>query len=170
MKTLLLDKMYQPIAFITFRPVVRLVYKDKVDVLSVWNEEPFINGDNYPSVIRLKEYIRKKPRVPRFNRRGIFRRDLLTCQYTGRRYPPSKLTVDHVIPKSQGGKSTWENCVTSSLEANARKGDRTPAQAGMRLLAKPAVPTQALATEYVLTLPTHPDWQMYFPESMVIEH
>ena len=90
------------------------------------------------------------------------------CQYTGQRYPPSKLTVDHVVPKSQGGKSTWENCVTSSLHANAHKGDRTPAQAGMQLLSKPTAPTQALATEYVLTLPTHPDWHTYFPDAEVI--
>ena len=166
MKTLLLDKIYQPIAFLPLRRMVKLIFNNKVDVISTWDDEPFLKG-RYPAVIRLKRYIRKRPRIPRFNRRGVFRRDLFQCMYTGEILPPSQLTVDHVFPKCKGGKSTWENCVTSSLDANAKKGDRTPEEAGMRLIRRPTAPAHFLTLEYVLYRNPHSDWASFFPQ---VEH
>jgi len=162
-KTLLLDKVYRPISFLNFHRMVRLVMTGKADVIAEWKGVPIYKGMDYPAVIILKNYVRKKPLVPRFNFRGVFRRDLYRCCYTGVVLPPSQLTVDHVIPKARGGKSVWENCVTASLAVNAAKGNRTPEEAGLKLLRKPVAPVDALALEYAVISNPHPEWGDYFP-------
>lgn len=164
MKTLLLDKIYQPVAFIGFKNLARKIAKDKVDIVSVWKDKYFIEDTKYPAIVKLKEYIRKRPLIPRFSRKGVFKRDKYICQYTGIKYSPSKLTIDHVIPKSQGGKNTWENCVTCSNQANSVKGDRTPEEAGMILLRKPAAPAHSLFIEFWSMSNPHLDWAAYFPD------
>lgn len=85
------------------------------------------------------------------------------CQYTGEILPPAQLTVDHVVPKSKGGKSTWENCVTASLKVNAEKADRTPDQAGLKLLRPAKAPPDSLGLEYAVMQSVHEDWEVYFP-------
>jgi 5-methylcytosine-specific restriction endonuclease McrA len=162
-KTLLLDKMYRPIAFLPFHRMVRLVMTNKVDIISEWENVFMYKGMLYPAIIILKSYIRKKPLVPRFNFRGIFRRDTFHCQYSGAILPSSQLTVDHIIPKARGGKSTWDNCVTASLAINAAKGNRTPEEAGLKLIRKPVAPTDSLALEFSVISDPHPDWGTYFP-------
>jgi 5-methylcytosine-specific restriction endonuclease McrA len=164
MKTLLLDKVYRPISFISYRRTARLVLTGKATVISEWKGTPFYNGLNYPAIIVLKKYVRKKPLLPRFNFRGVFRRDFYVCQYTGISLPPNQLTVDHIIPRSRGGKSTWENCVTASLAVNAAKADRTPEEAGLKLLRPATAPPDALALEYAVMQVVHPDWEPYFPD------
>ncbi len=90
-----------------------------------------------PSVIRLTEY-RRIPRQTRaISRKNILLRDHSTCQFCGRQLPPSELTLDHVVPRSRGGKSSWENLVACCHRCNNRKGSRTPEQAGLKLLRKP---------------------------------
>lgn len=163
MKTLLLDKMYRPIAFLPFHKMVRLVMTGKADSIAEWEGVPMYKGMDYPAIILLKNYVRKRPLLPRFNFRGVFRRDLFRCQYSGVILPPSQLTVDHVIPKARGGKSVWDNCVTASLAINAAKGNRTPEEAGLKLLRKPIAPTDSLALEYAVIPNPYPGWEMYFP-------
>jgi len=163
MRTLVLDKQYRPISFVGYRRMIKHVAKGKVDILSRWDGVSFYNGQDLPAIIRLKSYVRKKPLLPRFNFRGVFRRDFFTCQYTGEILHPSKLTVDHVVPRAAGGKSTWENCVTASLEVNAAKGNRTPEEAGLKLLNEPKAPKDQLALEYAVMQYIHDDWEMYFP-------
>lgn len=161
MKTLLLDSAYQPIAFIGFRNLAKKLAKEKVEVLADWDY--IIHSElKYPATVKLKGYLRKRPIVPRFSRKGMFKRDLFTCQYTGISYTPAKLTIDHVIPRVLGGKSTWENCVTCSLEVNAKKGARTPEQAGMKLLKQPSAPIQAIYYEFCSIKEKHLSWQDYF--------
>jgi 5-methylcytosine-specific restriction endonuclease McrA len=87
-----------------------------------------------PRVILLLAYDRVPRRQVRFSRFNIYARDRNTCQYCGRRFSRSELNLDHVIPRSQGGSSRWENVVCSCHACNRRKGGRTPDQAGMRLL------------------------------------
>ena len=135
----------------------------KASIISEWTGVPFYDGMDYPSIIILKKYVRKKPILPKFNFRGVFRRDLYTCCYTGEILPPNQLTVDHIIPRSRGGKSTWENCVTASLDVNAAKGNKTPEEAGLKLLKKPQIPQDSLALEYAILELVHPDWAVYFP-------
>jgi 5-methylcytosine-specific restriction endonuclease McrA len=93
-----------------------------------------------PRVILLIAYDRVPKRRVRFSRYNIFARDKNTCQYCGRRFARSELNLDHVIPRSQGGTSTWENVVCSCHLCNRQKGGRTPAQARLRLIAHPKRP------------------------------
>ena len=93
-----------------------------------------------PRVILLVTYDRVPKRRVRFSRYNIFARDKNTCQYCGRRFARSELNLDHVIPRSQGGTSTWENVVCSCHRCNRQKGGRTPAQAKIKLIAQPRKP------------------------------
>ena len=93
-----------------------------------------------PRIIRLLFYDRLPRSEVKFNRRNIFARDRNSCQYCGKRYPTSELSLDHIIPKSMGGKSIWENMVCSCTKCNVKKGGRTPRQAGMTLVQKPVRP------------------------------
>jgi 5-methylcytosine-specific restriction endonuclease McrA len=93
-----------------------------------------------PRVILLIAYDRVPKRRVRFSRYNIFARDRSTCQYCGRRYPRNELNLDHVIPRSQGGISNWENVVCSCHDCNRKKGGKTPFQAKMRLVAPPKRP------------------------------
>jgi 5-methylcytosine-specific restriction endonuclease McrA len=93
-----------------------------------------------PEVVTLSEYDRLPSAAVTFSRRNIFKRDRFTCQYCGAQPGSEELTLDHVIPRSQGGESRWDNCVLACLACNKRKADRTPEQAGMRLRHKPVRP------------------------------
>jgi len=93
-----------------------------------------------PRVILLLAYDRVPKRRVRFSRYNIFARDKSTCQYCGRRFSRPELNLDHVIPRAQGGTSTWENVVCSCHECNRRKGGRTPTEARMRLITQPRKP------------------------------
>jgi 5-methylcytosine-specific restriction endonuclease McrA len=97
-----------------------------------------------PEVILLSKYDKiKKPRNT-FSRRLIFKRDNYTCQYCGKKPGSEELNIDHVLPSSKGGLTTWENCVLSCVECNSRKADRTPQQAGMHLNRMPCKPPYAM--------------------------
>ena len=93
-----------------------------------------------PRIIRLLFYDRLPRTEVTFNRRNIFARDKNRCQYCGKRYPTSELSLDHIIPRSAGGKAVWENIVCACTNCNVKKGGRTPQQAHMTLIQKPARP------------------------------
>jgi 5-methylcytosine-specific restriction endonuclease McrA len=95
-----------------------------------------------PAIIRLIKFIRRiyRREVP-FSRKNVLVRDEYTCQYCGNEYTSGGLTVDHIVPKVQGGANTWVNVVACCRECNMRKGGRTPRQAGMQLVRKPFKPT-----------------------------
>lgn len=93
-----------------------------------------------PRVIVLVSYDRVPRRHVRFSRHNVYARDRDTCQYCARRFPRSELNLDHVVPRSQGGLSTWDNVVCSCHACNRRKGGRTPEQSGIRLLRTPSRP------------------------------
>ena len=162
METLLLDKQYKPIAFISDRRVGRLLMTDKAFSISDWNGVPFYGKILYPAILVLREYTRRKPLLPRFNFKGVFRRDMYQCQYTGAILPPTRLTVDHIIPKARGGRSTWENCVASDKAVNAAKGNHTPEEVGLKLLRPAKAPSDTLALEYATMETVHTDWEQYF--------
>ena len=93
-----------------------------------------------PEVIVLTSYDRLPSNAVTFSRRNIFKRDRFTCQYCGKQPGSEELTIDHVLPRAQGGISTWENCVLACVECNAKKADRTPDQARMPLRREPVRP------------------------------
>jgi len=94
-----------------------------------------------PRVILLIAYDRVPKRRVRFSRHNIFARDKNTCQYCGKRFATSDLNLDHVVPRSQGGITSWENVVCSCHRCNRLKGGLTPVQAGMRLISPPRKPS-----------------------------
>jgi hypothetical protein len=93
-----------------------------------------------PKILLLNDFDRLPMSEVKFNRQSIFERDNFTCQYTGRVCRPKDLTLDHVIPRDRGGRTTWENIVTCAREINVRKANRLPHEAGLRLLRKPERP------------------------------
>ena len=106
--------------------------------------EPFIRAIRLrlrvPEVVVLTGYDRLPSAAVAFSRRNVFKRDHYACQYCGVQPGGEELTIDHVVPRSQGGTSTWENCVLSCVACNKRKADRTPDQAGMKLRKRPVRP------------------------------
>lgn len=116
-----------------------------------------------PSVVSLKEYIKPADR-PAFTRFNVFLRDKFICQYSGQRLPAHELTFDHVIPRSRGGRTSWENVVTASSEYNLRKGSRTLEQAGLTLLQRPRRPDTWELLENGRSFPPnylHESWRDY---------
>jgi 5-methylcytosine-specific restriction endonuclease McrA len=114
-----------------------------------------------PRVIRLLEYDRVPKQTVKFNRRNIFARDHNQCQFCGKRFPTSELSLDHVIPRSQGGKTTWENIVCACVDCNVRKGGRTPKQANMALIRKPEKPRRSPMLAMKLSQRKYRSWQSF---------
>jgi 5-methylcytosine-specific restriction endonuclease McrA len=114
-----------------------------------------------PRVIRLLGYEKLPRQTIKFNRRNIFARDANQCQYCGRKFATSELSLDHVIPRSQGGQTTWENIVCSCLDCNVRKGGRTPRQAHMSLIRKPEKPKRSPVLNLKLTHRKYQSWKTF---------
>lgn len=93
-----------------------------------------------PEIIVLKNYDKFPERDVKLTRRNLLVRDGFMCQYTGSKVSASEATIDHILPQSRGGRTTWENVVISCIDANRKKADMTPAEAGMRLLKHPRKP------------------------------
>jgi 5-methylcytosine-specific restriction endonuclease McrA len=114
-----------------------------------------------PRIIRLLFYDRLPRGEVKFNRRNIFARDKNRCQYCGKKYPTSELSLDHVIPRSMGGKSVWENMVCSCVHCNVKKGGRTPVQAGLKLVQKPIKPRHNPFVHFHLGHERYHSWKQF---------
>jgi 5-methylcytosine-specific restriction endonuclease McrA len=160
-RVLVLNATYEPINVCTVRRAVVLLLKAKAELLEEW-EEQLRSGSctvPRPAVIRLVSYVR----VPRdthrrkITRRAVFARDGWACQYCGSR---SQLTVDHVIPRSKGGPSSWDNIVASCAPCNRRKGDHHLQHIGMSLRRAPRAPGPHVFIQ--VASPTIPQsWRQY---------
>jgi 5-methylcytosine-specific restriction endonuclease McrA len=162
-RVLVLNATYEPINVCTVRRAVVLLLKEKAEVIehADWELHSVNTTMTRPAVIRLVSYVR----IPRdthrrkITRRAVFARDDWTCQYCGAR---TQLTVDHVVPRSKGGASTWENIVASCAPCNRRKGDSLPRQVGMHLRRPPRTPSQNVFIQ--VASPTIPAaWRQYLP-------
>ena len=114
-----------------------------------------------PRIIRLLVYEKLPRQDVKFNRRNIYARDSNRCQYCGKKFPTSELSLDHVIPRSQGGGTTWDNIVCSCVDCNVRKGGRTPRQANMTLIRKPEKPKRSPLLNLKLTQKKYQSWQSF---------
>lgn len=157
---LLLNLNYEPISVCRTRRAVVLVLTRKAE--PVENAPVELRTVNMsfpvPSVLRLNYYVRVKRREVPLTKRNILRRDNNTCQYCGAR--GRMMTTDHVIPKALGGADSWENMVCACPECNARKGNRTPSQANMKLRRKPKAPHYVtFALNALGDIPE--DWRQY---------
>lgn len=142
LRTLLLNSWGLPHAILNWREAICLVYENKVHVFEEYEETVSSPSITYfvPAVLQLKRTVRPVKKSIRFSRINVFTRDNFTCQYCGARFPMTQLNYDHVVPRRLGGKTTWDNIVTSCLPCNEKKGGRTPEQAKMKLRRQPAKP------------------------------
>jgi 5-methylcytosine-specific restriction endonuclease McrA len=114
-----------------------------------------------PTVIVAANYSKVPMRRPHFGPRGIWERDGGVCQYTGRKLAPREGNIDHVVPRSRGGATSWENCVLAHREVNSRKADRLPQEAGLRLLRRPSAPKALPATALIRNQHSVADWRHF---------
>lgn len=138
---LVLNQDYTPLTLCSVERAFLLLYLDKADLLSEVKEKSLRSIDRYfpyPSVIRVRRYVQVPYKGVILTRHNVFKRDGFTCQYCG---TGSDLTLDHVVPRSKGGKSTWTNLATACKTCNAKKGDFTPEEAGLTLAKKPVKPS-----------------------------
>ncbi len=118
-----------------------------------------------PKVIRLLGYDRFPREQVKLNRRNIYARDANRCQYCGERFPTRELTLDHVVPRVQGGENSWTNLVCACVRCNARKGGRTPDGAHMRLIRRPIKPRRNPAITIRLGSPKYQTWKAFLDEA-----
>lgn len=150
---LVLNKSWLPIGACTVRNALRLLVVDKVVIVDAetyethslenWLELPCINGDpsiitthgkvKRPEVVRLKDFNRTPKRNVNFSKRNTYLRDNFYCQFCGKPLSMSEATIDHLMPRSRGGETSFYNCVTSCYPCNNKKDNRTAEQAGMKL-------------------------------------
>jgi len=114
-----------------------------------------------PRVLRLLHYDRVPKQRVRLNRRNIFARDSNHCQYCGKRFATSELSLDHVIPTCRGGDTSWENLVCACVRCNVRKGGRTPHEAGLKLIKKPVRPKRSPLLTIKLGNPKYASWKTF---------
>lgn len=158
--TLVLNRNWQPVNVATVARALVLLWNESARVVDPadyqtfdWNDwskrgpedgDAFVQAIRFrirvPEVIALSEYDRLPTAAVTFSRRNIFKRDKFVCQYCGEQPGSEALTIDHVVPRAQGGESRWDNCVLACIDCNHRKADRTPEQAGMTLRSKPVRP------------------------------
>ncbi|MFQ6617067.1 MAG: HNH endonuclease, partial [Fidelibacterota bacterium] len=135
---LVLNQNYEPMHVCNVKRAVTMIYLGKAQIIE--KESDWVRSVSlaipFPSVVRLEEYIRTPYREDIIlSRKNILKRDRHRCQYCGNGNVP--LTVDHVIPKVKGGLESWDNLVCACIECNNRKGNRTPEEAGMKLIRRP---------------------------------
>ena len=188
-QVLVLNKLWMALRVVTAQRAFSMLYRDLAEVIDVddaayagydfdtWaaiglNRAQF-NGASYdwvktvrfdlavPKVIRLFGYDRLPRQEIKLNRRNIFARDRSICQYCGKRCPTSELSLDHVVPRSQGGCSSWGNLVCCCVACNARKGGRTPSQAGMVLVRQPVKPRRHSVVSLRVESDRYACWQQF---------
>lgn len=163
-RVLILNASYEPLHVCSVKRAVNLLLQEVVE--RVEDSSAVLRTPStlfpVPSVVRLRRYVRRphRQRVA-FNRRNVFRRDDQRCQYCGRH--AHDLTLDHVVPRSRGGPTNWENVVACCRACNARKRDRTPEEARMRLLRTPRTPAFLFTAAYGILPDVDPAWEPYLP-------
>lgn len=160
---LVLNVSFEPLSVVSVKRAIVLLLKEKAEIVEA--AEAVLRSEHVtfpkPLVIRLVYYVRIPYRVSiPISRRALLIRDHYTCQYCGIQPPSKELTVDHVIPRSQGGEMTWDNVVIACKPCNNKKGNRTPAEANMQLLSQPRRP-KYLALAYVSSAEAYTVWEKY---------
>ena len=190
---LVLNKLYMAIQVTSARRAFSLLFKEQAEVVAV--EEGHYNSYDFdswvevsqardrwegdgtewvqavsfdimvPRVIRLLFYDRLPEARVKFNRRNIFARDENRCQYCGKRYPTSELSLDHVIPRSRGGRTNWDNIVCACTDCNARKGGRLPEEAGLKLIRRARKPRRSPIIRLKLRSGKYSTWKHFLNEA-----
>jgi len=141
-RTLVLTPWYFPHKVVSWQDAITLLYLGKVDVIVNYDDEVRSPSTTMqvPAVVRLKKKVATEKRGVKFSRINVYLRDDFTCSYCSTKLPMSKLTYDHVVPRSRGGRTVWENIVTACYGCNSKKANRTPDEIGMRPRKQPYRP------------------------------
>lgn len=186
---LLLNRLYMAVRVVSARRALTLLYRELAEVVSVddgqylaydfndWVEvsqakrrfEPerydWVRTVRFqiavPKIIRLLGYDKLPAVGVKLNRRNLFARDQNRCQYCGKRYATTELSLDHVIPRSQGGDNSWENIVCACIHCNVKKGGRTPQQAHMTLINHPVKPKRSPVLTIKLSDSKYASWKQF---------
>ena len=156
---------YFPLSLWSWQDTVKAVFLDRVTIISEYDS--YIHSPSMtmrlPSVIALKDYVQQSPN-PAFTRFNVFLRDRFNCQYCMQEFQAQDLTFDHVIPRSKGGRTTWENVVAACSRCNLQKANKLPKECGMHPRRKPAQPTTWQLQENGRRFPPnhlHHSWRDY---------
>ena len=188
-RVLVLNKHYMALRVINVRRAFSLLFRNQAEVISCdqgsysnydfdsWrqlselrrefeaNDHDWISTVNFdiavPRIIRLLFYDHLPRKPVKFNRRNIYARDRNRCQYCGEKYPTSELSLDHIIPRSMGGRASWDNVVCACTKCNVKKGGRTPKQAHMTLVAKPVKPKRNPVIHLHLKHQRYHSWKQF---------
>ncbi|MCB0328964.1 MAG: HNH endonuclease [Bdellovibrionales bacterium] len=160
---LLLNASFEPLKVISWQRAVCLLFLDKIEILEEYDHEirSVSIAIKAPAVVRLLSYVKAGSRVPPFSRFNIFARDGFQCQYCRKMLTSKEATLDHVLPRSHGGKTSWDNVVCCCRACNIKKGSRTPEQAKMKLLKKPVRPGWLPVLQLRLNGKYHPSWEIF---------
>lgn len=143
--TLLLNAGFEPLRIVSWQRAFVLIFQGKVEILEEYGAAISTVSAKYkiPAVIKLTRWIHLKRHSPviRFSRANIYLRDEYKCQYCYKKFAERELTLDHVYPAVRGGRKTWENIVAACIRCNQKKGNRTPDEAGLKMLNAPIAPT-----------------------------
>lgn len=166
MQTLQLNASYEPMRVIPWQRAVCMWLDGKVEILETYAERVYDAINDWcgkkPAVVRLLQYVSTFRHKVKFSRINVFGRDNFTCLYCGDQPGTHELTYDHVLPRSRGGKTNWENIVTSCLPCNSKKGDKIPEEANMSLMSAPKKPSKRPFFRMKTTKPNTPDeWRDY---------
>ena len=163
-QVLLLNRNYEPISVIGWKRAICLFMLEKVEVVKTYDEEITTARIkfNFPAVVRLLNSFKNQQRTISFTKRNVFARDKWICQYCYQGFDPDDLTIDHVIPKSRGGKTEWENIVSCCRKCNVKKGSKTPLEAGMILKKHPVVPSWIPIMRFLISRKSIPvEWKEF---------
>lgn len=173
-KTLLLNSTYEALRVISWQRAVILWFEEKVEIVKEYDDFELSSVSmtmKCPAVVRLYEYVSSKKHRVKFSRINVFARDKYKCQYCGSSPGTSQLTYDHVTPRSRGGKTVWDNIVTCCVPCNSKKANKTPAEAGMKLMSKPTKPAWSPKTKLLIALPNTPAcWRDYLYWNQELEN
>lgn len=185
-RALLLNADWSPLHFISDWKAVRLLMPDihgKIRAEIVYDfstgepafwEESFTSPGpipgapmkklGVPATLRLRKFVSKKWRAPRFRRKVLFNRDNWTCQYCGVKLHWNNIEIEHIVPSSRGGPTSWLNCVSACKPCNKKKANMTPEEAGMPLLRKPTTPTPLHFWDSMKSDNWHETWNTFLPQ------
>lgn len=170
MQTLVLSAAWEPMEIVPWQRAMTLLFMDKVEVLEQYEDRKIRTVRvefAMPSVIRFQKVLRNRKKAIKFSRQNVHARDRGRCQYCGKTVPRHLATYDHVTPRAQGGKTTWDNVVIACVGCNQKKGNRTPEKAHMHLLSAPVKPKTlpgglGLTVTYQHGMPT--TWKQYLTD------
>jgi 5-methylcytosine-specific restriction endonuclease McrA len=163
-RVLLLSPWFFPLKIIRWQDAIKMKYEGTIDVIVEYDEEvrsPSVTW-KMPAVIRLKRMDQKQKKGVKFSRVNVYQRDHWCCQYCGHKFAMQQLSYDHVVPRSSGGKTVWENIVTACRKCNSKKDNKTCDESGMWPKSHPRRPASLPMTPPVVDLSKAPaEWQDY---------